>query len=121
MSRLDSSSIPGTARNPGNSAGSYVIGEILEGGERTGLITYREGLWKSEILAKSVLCSAFHAVHELACQHGYACGRSVQLSAGARGFPVTAYSMHIDGLDQVILVERPRASGRACRSSSRFS
>src|SRR3974390_2951602 len=27
---------------------SDVLGEVLEGGERTGLITYREGLWKSE-------------------------------------------------------------------------
>ena len=25
-----------------------MIGEVLEGGERTGLISYREGLWKSE-------------------------------------------------------------------------
>ena len=33
-------------------------------------------------------------------------GRSVQLSAGAGGFPVTAYSIHIDGLDQVIQLER---------------
>ena len=33
-------------------------------------------------------------------------GRSVQLSAGAGGFPVTAYSIHIDGLDQVVQLER---------------
>jgi uncharacterized glyoxalase superfamily protein PhnB len=29
-------------------ADSDVIGEVLEGGERAGLITYREGLWKSD-------------------------------------------------------------------------
>ena len=33
-------------------------------------------------------------------------GRSVQLSAGAGGFPVTAYSIHVEGLDQVIQLER---------------
>ena len=27
---------------------SDVIGEVLEGGQRAGLISYREGLWKSE-------------------------------------------------------------------------
>ena len=51
---------------------SDVIGEVLEGGQRTGLISYREGLWKSEIRAKSVRAQAFHAIHELARQHGYA-------------------------------------------------
>jgi hypothetical protein len=84
-----------------------VIGEVLEGGERKGLITYREGLWKSENPGeKRLVLKLFTASMNWRASMDMLVGRSVQLSTGAGGFPVTAYSIHIDGLDQVIQLER---------------
>ena len=86
---------------------SDVIGEVLEGGERTGLLTYRQGLWKSENPGeKRLVLKLFTPSMNWRASMDMLVGRSVQLSAGARGFPVTAYSIHVDGLDQVILLER---------------
>jgi hypothetical protein len=86
---------------------SDVIGEVLEGGERTGLITYREGLWKSENPGeKRLVLKLFTPSMNWRASMDMLVGRSVQLSAGAGGFPVTAYSIHIEGLDQVIQLER---------------
>jgi hypothetical protein len=86
---------------------SDVIGEVLEGGERTGLITYREGLWKSAIPGeKRLVLKLFTPSMNWRASMDMLVGRSVQLSAGAGGFPVTAYSIHIEGLDQVIQLER---------------
>ena len=84
-----------------------VIGEVLEGGERTGLITYREGLWKSEHPGeKRLVLKLFSPSMNWRASMEMLVGRSVQLSTGAGGFPVIAYSIHIDGLDQVIQLER---------------
>ncbi|MFY9877251.1 MAG: hypothetical protein WAL20_16670, partial [Rhodomicrobium sp.] len=86
---------------------SDVIGEVLEGGQRAGLISYREGLWKSENPGeKRLVLKLFTPSMNWRASMDMLIGRSVQLSAGAGGFPVTAYSIHIDGLDQVIQLER---------------
>ena len=86
---------------------SDVIGEVLEGGERAGLITYRQGLWKSEKPGeKRLVLKLFTPSMNFRASMDMLVGRSVQLSAGAGGFPVTAYSIHIEGLDQVIQLER---------------
>ncbi len=84
-----------------------VLGEILEGGERKGLITYREALWKSENPGeKRLVLKLFTPSMNWRASMDMLVGRSVQLSAGAGGFPVIAYSIHIDGMDQVIQLER---------------
>ncbi len=84
-----------------------VIGEVLEGGERKGLITYREALWKSEHPGeKRLVLKLFTPSMNWRASMDMLVGRSVQLSTGAGGFPVVAYSLHIEGLDQVIQVER---------------
>ncbi|MFZ1107728.1 MAG: hypothetical protein WAN43_05210 [Rhodomicrobium sp.] len=86
---------------------SDVIGEVLEGGERTALITYREGLWKAENPGeKRLVLKLFTPSMNWRASMDLMVGRSVQLSAGAGGFPVTAFSIHIDGHDQVIQLER---------------
>ncbi|MFT4080358.1 hypothetical protein [Rhodomicrobium sp.] len=88
-------------------ADSDVIGEVLEGGERAGLITYREGLWKSEEPgAKRVVLKLFTPSMTWRGSIDLLVGRSVQLSTGARGFPVTSWSLNIDGHDQIVQVER---------------
>jgi hypothetical protein len=86
---------------------SDVIGEVLENGERTGLISYREGLWKSQNPGeKRLVLKLFTPSMNWRASMDLMVGRSVQLSAGAGGFPVTAFSIHIDGHDQVIQLER---------------
>jgi hypothetical protein len=86
---------------------SDVIGEVLEDGERKGLISYREGLWKSEDPAgKRLVFKLFTPNMRWRATMDLLIGRSVQLSAGAGGFPVTAFSLNVDGHDQVIQVER---------------
>jgi hypothetical protein len=84
-----------------------VLGEVIEGGERKALITYREGLWKSENPGeKRLVFKLFTPSMNWRASMDMLVGRSVQLSAGAGGFPVIAYSIHIEGLDQVIQLER---------------
>lgn len=86
---------------------SDMIGEVLEGGERVGLISYREGLWKSEKPGeKRLVLKLFTPSMNWRASMDMLVGRSVQLTTGAGGFPVTAYSIHIEGLDQVIQLER---------------
>ncbi len=86
---------------------SDVIGEVLEGGERTALITYREGLWKTENPGeKRLVLKLFTPSMNWRASMDMLVGRSVQLSAGAGGFPVTAYQIHIEGHEQVIQLER---------------
>ncbi len=84
-----------------------VIGEVLEDSQRTGLITYREQLWKSENPGeKRLVLKLFTPSMNWRASMDMLVGRSVQLSTGAGGFPVIAYSIHIEGYDQIIQVER---------------
>lgn len=86
---------------------SDVIGEVVEGGERTGLVTYREGLWKSEDAGeKRLVLKLFSPGMHWRASMDMLVGRSVQLSTGAGGFPVTAFSINVDGHDQIIQLER---------------
>lgn len=86
---------------------SDVIGEVKENSERTGLISYREGLWKSENPAeKRLVFKLFSPSMAWRGTMDLLIGRSVQLSSGAGGFPVTAFSLNVSGHDQVIQVER---------------
>lgn len=86
---------------------SDMIGEILEDGERSGLLAYRESLWKSDDPSeKRLVLKLFSPSMNWRASMEMLVGRSVQLSAGANGFPVTAYSIRVDGQDQVIQLER---------------
>jgi hypothetical protein len=86
---------------------SDMIGEILEDGERSGLLAYREALWKSDDPGeKRLVLKLFSPSMNWRASMEMLVGRSVQLSAGAGGFPVTAYSIRVDGQDQVIQLER---------------
>src|SRR3974377_682335 len=82
---------------------SGVLGEVLEGGQRTPLITYREGLWKSEKPGeKRLVLKLFTPSMNWRATMEMLVGRSVALTTGAGGFPVIAYTIHIEGQDQVI-------------------
>jgi hypothetical protein len=88
-------------------ADSDMIGEVKENGERTGLISYREGLWKADNPAqKRLVFKLFTEKMTWRASMDLLIGRSVQLSAVAGGFPVTAFSLNVNGHDQIIQVER---------------
>jgi hypothetical protein len=87
---------------------SDVIGEVLEDGERTGLVTYREGAWAGDgkSSAKRLVVKLFTPSMNWKGSLELMTGRSLQLSLGANGFPVTAFSLVINNHDQVITLER---------------
>jgi hypothetical protein len=84
-----------------------VIGEVKDNGARTHLITYREGAWKdNQGMAKRLVLKLFTEAMTWRATMDLMVGRSLQLSFGAGGFPVMAFSLNIAGHDQIIHVER---------------
>ena len=84
-----------------------IFAEIIEDGERTGLIGYREDLWtKSTGMDKRLVLKLFgerlnwHATMDLMI------GRSLQLTLGARGLPVVAYSANVGDHEHMVYLER---------------
>lgn len=89
------------------SADMDIFAEILENGERTGLIGYREDLWtKKTGFDKRLVFKLFgeklnwHATMDLML------GRSVEKTIGARGIPVCSYSVNTNDHEQIVYVER---------------
>ncbi len=86
---------------------SDVIGAVKVNGERTGLLTYREGLWEeSEGMKKRLVVKLFTEEMNWRGTMDMLMGRSLQLTLGARGFPVAAYSVNLSGHEQIVNVER---------------
>ena len=84
-----------------------IIGQILEDGERTGLVAYREGLWKDqEGTKKRLVIKLFSAKTNWRGTLDLMMGRSLQLTHAASGLPVVAYSVNLAKHPQVIQLER---------------
>ena len=85
-----------------------IFAEIIENGERTGLIGYREDLWeKAEGMDKRLVFKLFNEIAELARHHGSddrrgRCSRRI----GARGLPVMTYSINTDDDNYIVYLER---------------
>ena len=84
-----------------------IFAEVTENGERTGLLGYREELWaKSSGMDKRLVFKLFgeklnwHATMDLML------GRSLQLTLGAHGVPVMAFSINTNDHTQMVYVER---------------
>lgn len=84
-----------------------IFAEVTEDGERTGLIGYREDLWsKNAGMDKRLVFKLFgeklnwHATMDLMI------GRSLQLTLGAHGLPVIAYSLNTGDHNQMVYLER---------------
>ena len=86
-----------------------IFAEVTEKGERSGLIGYREELWKgpkAQGMDKRLVFKLFgeklnwHATMDLML------GRSLQLTLGAHGFPVVAFSMNTNDHSQMVYIER---------------
>lgn len=85
-----------------------IFGEVKNAkGERTGLLAYREGLWKEkEGMDRRLVIKLFTASLNWKATMDLMMGRSLQLTHGAGNFPVTAFSVNVSNHDQMIQVER---------------
>jgi hypothetical protein len=84
-----------------------IIGAVKVNGERTGLLTYRQGLWDdAEGMKKRLVVKLFTEEMNWRGTMDMLMGRSLQLTLGARGFPVPAFLINVSGHEQIVNVER---------------
>lgn len=84
-----------------------IFAEIIEGGERTGLLGYREELWKKSTgMDKRLVFKLFGEKLNWRATMDLMLGKSLQLTLGARGLPVTVFSLNIGDHDHVVYLER---------------
>jgi hypothetical protein len=84
-----------------------IIGEITENGERTGLLGYREDLWgKNTGMDKRLVFKLFGEKLNWHATMDFMVARSLQLTIGARGLPVTAFSLNTGDHHQMVYLER---------------
>jgi len=84
-----------------------IFAEVIENGERTGLLGYREDLWhKNTGMDKRLVFKLFNETLNWRATMDLMIGRSLQLTLGARGLPVTAFSVNVGDHDNMVYVER---------------
>ncbi|GAA6211458.1 hypothetical protein NBRC116602_11990 [Hyphomicrobiales bacterium 4NK60-0047b] len=84
-----------------------ILGEVKEDGKRVGLVAYRKGAWKKETgMKRRMVIKLFTDEVNWRGTMDLLLGRSMQLTHGAKGFPVTAYSMNISKHEQLVQMER---------------
>ncbi|MGQ0671316.1 MAG: hypothetical protein ACT4N2_00345 [Hyphomicrobium sp.] len=84
-----------------------IFAEIIEDGERTGLLGYREDLWKkAEGMDKRLVFKLFSDTLNWKATADLLLGRSIQQTIGSRGLPVMTYSINTDDDQYMIYLER---------------
>lgn len=84
-----------------------IFAEVIEGGERTGLIGYREDLWeKAEGMDKRLVFKLFNETLNWRATMDLMIGRSLQQTIAARGLPVMTYSVNTDEDNFIVYLER---------------
>jgi hypothetical protein len=84
-----------------------IFAEVIEDGERTGLLGYREDLWrKNSGMDQRLVMKLFNETLNWRATMDLMIGRSLQLTLGARGLPVTCFSINAGDHDNMIYVER---------------
>ncbi|MEQ1697798.1 MAG: hypothetical protein ABL901_18355 [Hyphomicrobiaceae bacterium] len=85
-----------------------IFAEVTENGQTTGLLGYREELWKkpANSMDKRLVVKLFSADLNWRATMDLMVGRSLQQTVGARGFPITSYSINTNDDDFMIYVER---------------
>ena len=84
-----------------------IFAEIIEDGERTGLLGYREDLWKkAEGMDKRLVFKLFTENMNWKATADLLLARSIQQTMGARGLPVMSYSINTDDDQYMIYMER---------------
>jgi hypothetical protein len=84
-----------------------IFAEIIEKGERTGLLGYREDLWNKNVgMDKRLVFKLFNETVNWRATMDLMIGRSLQMTLGARGFPVTCFSINVGDHDNMVYLER---------------
>ena len=84
-----------------------IFAEVIENGERTGLLGYREDLWKQNTgMDKRLVFKLFNESLNWRATMDLMIGRSLQLTLGARGLPVTCFSLNVGDHEFMVYVER---------------
>lgn len=84
-----------------------IIAEVTEHGERTGLLGYRADLWKNNTgMDKRLVFKLFSENVNWRATMDLMIGRSLQLTVGAHGFPVVAYSINTGDHENMVYLER---------------
>lgn len=84
-----------------------IIGQTVEDGERTGLIGYRKEAWRDGVgMDRRLVIKLFTDKLNWRASLDLMLARSLQLSQGAGGVPVPAFSANVARHDQVIQLER---------------
>lgn len=84
-----------------------IFAEVKEDGRRTELIGYREDLWKQRSgMDKRLIIRLFSDTLNWRATMDLMIGRSLQLTLGARGIPVTAYAVNTHEDKSIVYVER---------------
>lgn len=84
-----------------------IFAEVIQNGERTGLLGYREDLWRNSTgMDKRLVFKLFNETVNWRATMDLMLGRSLQLTLGARGLPVTCFSVNVGDHDSVVYLER---------------
>lgn len=84
-----------------------VFAEIIENGERTGVLGYRKELWNDQTgMDKRLVFKLFSETLNWRASMDLMLARSIQQTIGARGLPVTSYLVNTYDDDYVITLER---------------
>lgn len=84
-----------------------VIAEVTENGERTGVLSYREELWKSKTgMDKRLVFKLFSDSLTWRATMDLMLAKSIQETMGARGLPVTCWSINTNDDDFLVYLER---------------
>jgi hypothetical protein len=84
-----------------------VFAEIIENGERTGVLGYRKELWnEASGMDKRLVFKLFSDTLNWRASMDLMLARSIQQTIGARGLPVTTYSINTYDDDYIVYLER---------------
>jgi hypothetical protein len=84
-----------------------IFAEVIEHGERTRLLGYREDLWRNHAgMDRRLVLKLFNETLNWRASMDLMIGRNLQLTLGARGLPVTAFSINVGEHDDVVYLER---------------
>ena len=84
-----------------------IIGQVRGDGKRTGIVAYRKELWKQgKDLKRRLVIKLFSENMHWRGTLELLMGRSLQLSIGARGVPVSAFALNLSRTKQLIQLER---------------
>jgi hypothetical protein len=84
-----------------------IFAEIIENGERTGVLGYRKELWKDASgMDKRLVMKLFSETLNWKASMDMMLGRSIQQTLAAHGLPVTTFSINTSEDDYLVYLER---------------